>query len=135
MAKAKKSRKELLSTNDEFITFSGRILMYAGEHKKQFEIAGYCILAAILLFIGGNLYFKKLNTKAQDTYNAGFYTISKNMKLDKSEEELTKSRENFAKVLADFKMSSVAALTLPQMAYIDFLEKNMMMPFQNTRNI
>ncbi|MGD9158452.1 MAG: tetratricopeptide repeat protein [Desulfobacteraceae bacterium] len=123
MAKTKKSRKQLLSTNDEFITFSGRMLAYAGEHKKQLNIAGYCIIVAALLFIGGNYYFKSLNTRAQDVYNTGLYTISENMNLDKSEEELTKSRENFTKVLADYKMSKVATLTLPQIAYIDFLEK------------
>ncbi len=123
MAKAKKSRKELLSTNDEFITFSGKMLRYAGEHKKQMEIVGYCILAVILIFIGANYYFKNLNSKAQDAYNVGYYAISENMMADKNEEELTKSRENFAKVLADYKMSSVADLTLPQMAYIDVLEK------------
>ena len=123
MAKTKKSRKELLSTNDEFITFSSRMLMYAGEHRKILQIAGYCVLAAVLLFIGGNYYLKHLNMKAQDIYNAGLYTISENMKLEKSEEELTKSREDFGKVLADYKMSRVAALTLPQLAYIDFLEE------------
>ena len=123
MAKTKKSRKELLSTNDEFITFSSRMLMYAGEHKKILQIAGYCVLAAVLLFIGGNFYLKHLNMKAQDIYDAGLRTVSENMKLEKSEEELTKSREEFSKVLADYKMSSVAALTLPQLAYIDFLEK------------
>lgn len=123
MAKSKKSRKEILSTDDEFITLSGRLLIYLGEHKKQMQIAGYCVLAAILLFIAGNLYYKNLNIKAQETYNTGLYTISENMMIDKNEEELAKSRENFAKVLADYSISKVATLTLPQMAYIDFLEK------------
>lgn len=123
MAKTKKSRKELLSTNDEFITFSSRALIYAGEHKKILQIAGYCILVVVLLFIGGNFYLKHLNMKAQDIYNAGLQNISENMNLEKSEEELTKSREDFAKVLSDYKLSSVAELTLPQLAHIDFLEK------------
>lgn len=124
MAKAKKSRKERLSTNDEFITFSARMLAYAGEHKKQLNIAGYCIIAAVLLFIAGNFYYKNQNEKAQDVYNTGYYTLSGNIKIDKSQEELTKSRESFSKVLADYNISKVASLTLPQMAYIDVLEKN-----------
>jgi tetratricopeptide (TPR) repeat protein len=123
MAKAKKTRKELLSTNDEFITLSGRLLIAAGEYKKQLYIVGYCMLAAALLFIGGNLYLKGLNSKAQDVYNEGYYKILENMSLDKKPEELAASREDFAKVLAEYKMSKVAALTLPQMAYIDFKEK------------
>jgi predicted negative regulator of RcsB-dependent stress response len=123
MAKSKKSRKELLSTNDEFITFSSRMLMYAGDHKKKLQIAGYCVIVAILMFIGGNFYFKKQNMKAQDIYNVGLNAISENMNPVNNEEELTKSRENFAKVLAEYKMSDLATLTLPQLAHIDFLEK------------
>ena len=123
MAKTKKTRKQLLSTNDEFITFSGRMLNYAADHKKQMNIAGYCILVAALLFVAGNFYFKRMNTSAQDVYNTGYYAISGDMKFDKSGAELTISRDNFAKVLADYKMSKVATLTLPQIAYIDFLEK------------
>ena len=123
MAKAKKSRKELLSTNDEFITLSGRLLIAAGEHKKQLYIAGYCILAVALLFIGANFYFKNLNTRAQDVYNIGLYKISESMASEKNQQALEDSRENFAKVLAEYKMSKVAALTLPQMAYIDFQEQ------------
>lgn len=123
MTKEKKSRKELLSTNDEFITLSTRLIILAGEHKKQLHMAGYCILVIVLLFIGGNLYFKNLNTRAQDTYNSGYYAISENVTPEKKQEELIKSRENFAKVLADYKMSGLRSLALPQMAYIDFLEK------------
>lgn len=123
MAKAKKSRKQLLSTNDEFITISGKLLRYAGEHKKQLHILGYCIMGAVLLFIAGNFYLKNLNIKAQNTYNTGFYTISENTKLDKSEEDLEKSRESFEEVLTDYSISKVSSLTLPELAYIDFLEK------------
>ena len=124
MAKRKKkSRKQLLSTNDEFITLSGKLLRYAGEHKKPLYIAGYCILALVILYMAGNFYFKKIDTKAQEIYDAGYNTLSEDTKLDKSKEELTKSREDFAKVLADYKGSKAATLTLPQIAYIDFLEK------------
>ena len=123
MAKAKKSRKELLSTNDEFITLSGRLLIAAGEHKKYLYIAGYCVLAAALLFIGGNFYLKNLNTKAQDVYNKGFYKFSENTNIEKSPEELEMSQEDFTKVLAEYKISKLATLTLPQIAHIDFLEK------------
>lgn len=123
MAKKKKSRKELLSTNDEFITLTGRLLVAAGEHKKVLYIAGYCIIALILLLIGGNQYFKKLNIRAQDAYNTGYYILSRDTRLDKDKADLTKSREDFTKVVADYGMSKVATLALPEIAYIDFLEK------------
>lgn len=123
MTKEKKSRKNLLSTNDEFINLSARSLIYAGEHKQQLYIVGYCIIAVILLVIGGQYYLKNINNKAQEAYNTAYYTIFKDGKVEKSEEGLTKSREHFAKVLADYQMSHVASLTLPQLAHIDFLEK------------
>ncbi len=123
MAKAKQSRKELLSTNDEFITLTGRLLKAAGEHKKQLQIAGYGILAVILIYIGGYFYFGHMNDQAQDTYNEGFQIMAKDITLNKSEEDFTKSRESFEKVLADYKMSNVVDLAMPQLAYIDFLQK------------
>ncbi len=123
MAKGKKTRKELLSTNDEFITLSGRAFEFAGNHKKQLEIAGCCILVIALLFVGLNFYLKNLNNRAQDEYNIGYYTLSENMGAEKKQAELDKSREDFAKVLADYKMSDLTTLALPQIAYIDFLQK------------
>jgi predicted negative regulator of RcsB-dependent stress response len=118
-----KSRKELLSTNDEFVTFSARMLILAGEHKKQLHIAGYCILVIIILFTAGNMYLKNRNAKAQNAYNAAYYAISGNITPEKKQEIYTKSREDFGKVLSGFKMSGVASVTLPQLAHIDFLEK------------
>lgn len=118
-----KSRKELLSTNDEFITFSARMFVLAGEHKKQLYIAGYCILAIIILFIAGNMYMKHLNSRAQDAYNTGYYEISGSITPEKKQEIYTKARTDFGKVLAEYKMSKAAPLTIPQMAHIDFLEK------------
>jgi outer membrane protein assembly factor BamD (BamD/ComL family) len=117
------SRKELLSTNDEFVTFSTRMLILAGEHKKQLQIAGYCILVIILLFTAGNMYLKNRNSKAQDAYNTAYYEISGNISPEKRQEAYTKSREDFGKVLSEYKMSKAASITLPQLAHIDFLEK------------
>ncbi len=118
-----KSRKVLLSTNDEFVTFSARMLVLAREHKKQMEIAGYCILAIIILFTAGNMYLKNRNSRAQEAYNRAYYALSGNISPEKKQEIYAKSREEFGKVLAEFKMSKVAPLTIPQMAHIDFIEK------------
>jgi tetratricopeptide (TPR) repeat protein len=118
-----KSRKELLSTNDEFVTFSTRMLILAREHKKQMEIVGYCILAIIILFTAVNMYLKNRNLRAQEAYNSAYYALSGNISPEKKQETYAKSREDFGKVLAEYKMSKVAPLTIPQMAHIDFLEK------------
>ncbi|NLD38054.1 MAG: tetratricopeptide repeat protein [Desulfatiglans sp.] len=118
-----KSRKQLLSTNDEFVTFSARMLILAGEHKKQLQIAGYCILVIIILFTAGNIYLKNRNSKAQDAYNTAYYAISGNISPEKKQEIYSKAREDFGKVLSGYKMSKAASLTIPQMAHIDFLEK------------
>jgi outer membrane protein assembly factor BamD (BamD/ComL family) len=118
-----KSRKELLSTNDEFVTFSTRMLVLAGEHKKQLQTAGYCILAIIILFTAGNMYLKNRNSKAMNAYNSAYYEISGNITPEKKQETYAKSREDFGKVLKEYKMSKAASVTLPQLAHIDFLEK------------
>jgi outer membrane protein assembly factor BamD (BamD/ComL family) len=118
-----KSRKELLSTNDEFVTFSARMLVLAGEHKKQLQLAGYCILVIIILFTAGNMYLKNRNSKAMDAYNTAYYAISGSISPDKKQAAYAKSREDFGKVLAEYKMSGAASVTMPQLAHIDFLEK------------
>ncbi|NLA75980.1 MAG: tetratricopeptide repeat protein [Deltaproteobacteria bacterium] len=121
--KKDKSRKKLLSTNDEFVTFSARMLVLASEHKKQLQIAGYCILSLIILFVAGNMYLKNRNTRAQNAYNIAYYALSGSISPDKKQEAYAKAREDFGKVLTEYKMSGPASVTLPQLARIDFLEK------------
>jgi outer membrane protein assembly factor BamD (BamD/ComL family) len=124
MAKTKVSRKELLTTNDEFIHFSSRAIIFISEHSHQFIIAGYCLLAVIFIYIGIYFYLKSENNKAHDIYNIAYSKLSTNMKPDMDKEDLAISKENFTRLIEEYGISDVSRLALPELAYIDFLEKN-----------
>ncbi len=124
MAKTKRSRKELLKTDDEFIHFSSRAIIFISEHSRQFKIAGFCLLAIILIYIGTYFYLKKSNETAQNIYNIAYSSLSNNMALDTKEDDLVVSRENFNRLIEEYSITDVSRLALPELAYIDFLEKN-----------
>lgn len=124
MAKSKVSRKELLSTNDEFINFSSRAFIFISEHTRQFQIAGYCLIAIVLIYIGFYFYLGNINNKAQNVYNTAYMSLYENMKPDISKEDLDISRENFSRVIDDYSISKISRLAIPQLAYIDYLEKD-----------
>lgn len=124
MAKTKKSRKELLNTNDEFIHFSSRVILFFSEHRHQLKIAGYGLLAIIVIYIGIYSYLKNKNEMAHDIYNIAYSNLSGNMKPEASTEDLAISKENFTTLIEEYSISDVSRLALPELAYIDFLEKN-----------
>lgn len=124
MAKTKVSRKDLLTTDDEFIHFSSRAIIFISEHSRQFKIAGCCLLAVILIYISIYFYLKNENNKAQEIYNIAYSKLATNMKSDMNEEDLAISKENFTRIIEEYRVSDVSRLALPQLAYIDFLEKN-----------
>lgn len=124
MAKTKKTRKELLKTNDDFINFSSRAIIFLNEHRRQFKIAGYCLLAIILIYIGIYYYLKKENEQAHDIYNIAYSSLSNNMNPDADKEDLAISKENFTRIIEEYSISGVSRLAIPELAYIDFLEKN-----------
>ncbi|MFC1840062.1 tol-pal system YbgF family protein [Thermodesulfobacteriota bacterium] len=124
MVKTKLSRKELLKTNDEFIHFSSRAIIFISEHTRQFKIVGCCLLAVILIYIGIYFYLKNENNKAHNIYTVAYSSLSNNMKPDMNKEDLAISRENFTRLVEEYGISDVSRLALPELAYIDFLEKN-----------
>jgi len=124
MAKTKKSRKELLNTNDEFIHFSSRVILFFSEHRHQFKIAGYGLLAIIVIYIGVYFCLKNKNEMAHEIYNIAYSNLSGNMKPEANTEELAISKENFTALIEEYSISDVSRLALPELAYIDFLEKN-----------
>jgi hypothetical protein len=122
-----KSRKELLSTNDEFVTFSARMLVLAREHKKQMEIIGYCILAVIILFTAGNMYLKNRNSRAQDAYNKAYYAISGNISPDKKQETMQNPGRISERCFLNISCPRQPQLPCPSLPISIFLKKNMTM--------
>ena len=49
MSKQKVTRKELLKTPDEFITFSGKMIRFCTEHRKELSISAAVFLAALVM--------------------------------------------------------------------------------------
>jgi len=84
MAAKKVSRKELLKSPDEFMTFSSRAIAFFRDHSTQFSYVGVGILVLIVIYMGINTYMKYVNKKGQTAYNEAYYALKKNQNTDKS---------------------------------------------------
>lgn len=123
MAKTRVTRKELLKKEDEFMNLSSRAIEYVKKHTRFFEIAGYCILALALVYAGIFYYMKRMNQKAQNTYNTAYYYISNSTGTAINKKDMAKAKEYFGKILDEYGLSHAATLVLPELGYVDFLEK------------
>ncbi|MCP4668298.1 MAG: tetratricopeptide repeat protein [Deltaproteobacteria bacterium] len=123
MAKKKKSRKELIKSPDEFLTFSEKALEFYHVHQRRFQYAGMAIVAVVLVYIALNTYMRYLNSKGQEAYNAAYYALMLNLKGKPGLESLQESGALFAKVMDEHGFSKAARLALPQVAFGKFIEK------------
>ena len=123
MTAEKISRKELLKTEDEFITFSSKMIILAKEHQRKLKFMGVGLVCLILIYIGINTYLRYINTKAQDAYNIAYYALSKNMDSKADQDSIKKSEELFNDVSKKYGMSKAARLVLPELAYANFLQQ------------
>jgi tetratricopeptide (TPR) repeat protein len=123
MAKEKLTRKELLKSPDEFLTVSGRVILYVKEHTLPFKIAGYILVGAALVYLGINYYFDHVNRKGQEAYNAAYDEVIKIKDVKADNEAVKKSEELFKKVMTDDSLSKASRLAPPQLAYLNFLQK------------
>lgn len=123
MTAEKISRKELLKTEDEFITFSSKMIILAKEHKRELTFIGAGLVCLILICLGINIYLRYINNKAQDAFNIAYYEISKNMDSKADMDSIKKSEELFNDVSKKYGISKAARLTLPELAYANFLQQ------------
>ena len=123
MAKEKLTRKELLKGPDEFLTVSGRAILYVKEHTKPFKVAGYIVVGAALVYLGVNTYLNYANRKGQEAYDAAYYEVVKIKEIKADDEAVKKSEELFKKVIADHGVSKASRLAPPQIAHLKFHEK------------
>ena len=123
MAKEKVTRKELLKSSDEFLTVSGRVILYVKEHAKPFKIAGGILVGAALVYLGVNYYLNYANRKGQEAYDAAYYEVAKIKEIKAEDETVKKSEELFKKVITDHGLSKASRLAPPQIAHLKFLEK------------
>jgi len=123
MVKEKLTRKELLKGPDEFLTVSGRAILYVKEHAKPFKVAGGILVGAALVYLGVNYYMNYANKKGQEAYDAAYYEVIKTKEAKADDEALKKSEDLFKKVITDHGLSKVSRLAPPQVAHLKFLEK------------
>lgn len=123
MVKEKITRKELLKGPDEFMTVSGRAILYVREHTKPFKIAGGILLGAALVYLGVNYYLNYADRKGQEAYDTAYYEVIKIKEVKADDEALKKSEELFKKVITDHGLSKVSRLAPPQVAHLKFQEK------------
>jgi len=123
MVKEKMTRKELLKGSDEFLTVSGRAILYVKEHAKPFKVAGYVLVGAALVYLGVNYYLNYADRKGQEAYDAAYYEVIKLKEIKADDEALKKSEELFKKVITDHGLSKASRLAPTQVAHLKFLEK------------
>jgi predicted negative regulator of RcsB-dependent stress response len=123
MAK-KITRKELLKSDDEFLTLSARAAAFIASHRPQIKYVGIGIAAVAVLYLAGSTYFRYLNRVGQQAYNEAYYTLKENMKPGAASEETGKGKDLFQKVIDDYGLSKAARLALPESAYEKFLQKD-----------
>ncbi len=123
MAKTKVSRKTLLKKPDEFITLSTKAVTLVKEHQQQFRILGIILVCLLIIAFGLYTYMKYINKKGQETYSTAYNFISKNMGLETNKDNLKESEELFDRVIDKYGLSKAARLAIPELAYLDFLQK------------
>ena len=123
MVKEKMTRKELLKGSDEFLTVSGRAVLFVKAHAKPFKVAGYVLVGAALVYLGVNYYLNYADRKGQEAYDAAYYEVIKLKEIKADDEALKKSEELFKKVITDHGLSKASRLAPTQVAHLKFLEK------------
>jgi len=123
MAAKKVSRKELLKSPDEFLTFSSRAITFFKDHSTLFSYLGMGIVALVLVYLGINTFMKYINQKGQTAYNEAYYALMKNQNSKEGEENLKQPLELFEKVKNKYGLSKASRLATPEMAHLKFRDK------------
>lgn len=123
MATKKVTRKELLKPGDEFLSFSDRAALFVRDHSRQFSYAGMALAAILLIYLGVNTYTKYVNRKGQDLYNAAYHDFARKGDSGSDQRDFKHSEETFRKVIDQYSLSKVSRMALPQLAYLNFLER------------
>jgi predicted negative regulator of RcsB-dependent stress response len=123
MAKKKKTRKDTLKHEDEFLTFSAKAAEFARTHRQQLAYIGLVVFLILASYAGGFLYLRSINKGGQNAYNAAYYVAAQISGSVVSSENLKKSEPLFRKVIEEYGHSKAARLSLPQVAFASFVEK------------
>jgi outer membrane protein assembly factor BamD (BamD/ComL family) len=121
MAAKKITRKELVKSPDEFITFSSRAFEFFMAHVRELKIAGVIVLGLLVCYLAGYAYLRYVNQKGQAAYNDAFYLLTESGEPEQYRENLKKAVEIFQGVIESHGWSDAAGLAIPQVAYGKFV--------------
>jgi predicted negative regulator of RcsB-dependent stress response len=124
MTKTKISRKELLKSQDEFMTLTSRAIKFVQEHRRKFDYLGMAILGLIVIYLGSYAYIRYINKKGLKAYNTAYYSAMKIAESSKDQVAAEKKVEDmFEGVVKDYASSKAAKLALPEVASAEFTER------------
>jgi predicted negative regulator of RcsB-dependent stress response len=120
----KTTRKDLLKSEDEFLSLSSRMLSFFNSHTRGLKIAGIVVAAIALIFLSTTAFFRHMNKKGQEAYNTAYVAMAEQIGPEMEPEKLSEVRSLFADVVENHGMSKVADLALPQLAFLNFIDGN-----------
>lgn len=124
MAKKKLSRKELLKNTDEFLTLSGKVVLYFNQHTRQLRLIGIAVVAIAVFYLAIWGYIKHTNKMGQEAYNVAYNTLVQSLQHEKADKDGIKRSETlFEAVISDYGMSKAADLALAQVGHVKFTNK------------
>ncbi|MEW6665271.1 MAG: tetratricopeptide repeat protein [Thermodesulfobacteriota bacterium] len=123
MSAQKITRKELLKSEDEFLTFSGRAVVFVRDHTKQFQYLGIAICLLLLLYLGIHTYIKHVEEKGQMAFNDAYYAMAEMSRGSQDPAKMKRLEELFRKVTDDYGLAKVSRLAYPELALLKFQEK------------
>ncbi|RJR29127.1 MAG: hypothetical protein C4576_35685 [Desulfobacteraceae bacterium] len=124
MPPAKKiSRKDLLRSEDEFLTLSARTMLYVRDHARPFQYAGAALVGIIVVYLALWGYLGHVEKKGLSAYNDAFYALEKNPYSKDDPGKLKEVQESFRKVIDQYSLSDAARLARPELAHLKFMEK------------
>jgi predicted negative regulator of RcsB-dependent stress response len=116
MAKQKITRKALLKSPDEFLTFTEKALNFIKDRARYFHMAGIVLASAALVYLGVTTYLNYVNKKGQVAYYAAYSEVMQ----EKTDAE--RAEALFKEVLEDHNLSKVSKLAVPQIGYLKYRE-------------
>ncbi|MFH1134569.1 MAG: tetratricopeptide repeat protein [Pseudomonadota bacterium] len=122
MVEKKISRKELLKTPDEFLTFSEKAYEFVRVNSKQFTMGVIIAATLILLGIGITSYNKYSARQAMTSYNQAIAAVSSNPSPD--EQTVRQTVEKLDKFISDHSGSNAARHALIDLGALYFKLKD-----------
>jgi len=120
----KESRKDLLKSPDEFLTFSERAILFVRDHSREFTYAGVAIAALLLIYLGANWYLGYEDRRGQEVYNKAYYTIRSAEASSTAPAASDSPADLFDDLIEEHGFARVSDLALPQLAHLEFQAGN-----------